>query len=331
MINIPGQLAIRTINGRNGEFNVGKLSTSIGEFVIKDALLDQHIEGKYRGDFAITEIRPSYYTTGGRLVVEIRAKLDSMTLDDVDNLSDEEAERLSGNEVDPLDEVPAIQQPTAAPAAPPKSPQKPKPLSPAATGDDAPFGMDPPAPAEQAATLDTDADAELFGTVWPLGEIVKLDTTVDRKRLRQQCVQLGALGYELDFKQQVLTRKACPLHVGANAGVNQSLDLVAAFTLSRTCCKSVNTRGTCSRNSLPGPRQACAAAGAAGADEQLFAQVFLQLLDGARQGRLLDVQLLRCTGKVEFFGHSQETAKMSKLHVYSSPRCQDLLPRVVKI
>ncbi|MEN1776162.1 DUF3275 family protein, partial [Pseudomonas aeruginosa] len=67
MINIPGQLAIRTINGRNGEFNVGKLSTSIGEFVIKDALLDQHIEGKYRGDFAITEIRPSYYTTGGRL------------------------------------------------------------------------------------------------------------------------------------------------------------------------------------------------------------------------------------------------------------------------
>ncbi|ERX50408.1 hypothetical protein Q005_05512 [Pseudomonas aeruginosa X24509] len=115
MINIPGQLAIRTINGRNGEFNVGKLSTSIGEFVIKDALLDQHIEGKYRGDFAITEIRPSYYTTGGRLVVEIRAKLDSMTLDDVDNLSDEEAERLSGNEVDPLDEVPAIQQPTAAP------------------------------------------------------------------------------------------------------------------------------------------------------------------------------------------------------------------------
>ena len=35
MINIPGQLAIRTINGRNGEFNVGKLSTSIGEFVIR--------------------------------------------------------------------------------------------------------------------------------------------------------------------------------------------------------------------------------------------------------------------------------------------------------
>ncbi|KPZ17713.1 DEAD/DEAH box helicase [Pseudomonas amygdali pv. ulmi] len=77
MINLPGYLAIRTINGRNGEFNVGRLSTSIGEFVIKDALLDQYPEGKYRGDFAITEIRPSYYTNGGRLVVEIRARLDT--------------------------------------------------------------------------------------------------------------------------------------------------------------------------------------------------------------------------------------------------------------
>ena len=132
-----------------------------------------------------------------------------MTLNDMDSLSDEEVERLSGNEVDPLDEVPEIQLPTVVPAIPPKSPspQKSKPLCLAATGDDAPFGMDPPAPAEQAASLDTDADAELFGTVWPLGEIVKLDTTVDRKRLRQQCVRLGALGYELDFKQQVWTRK----------------------------------------------------------------------------------------------------------------------------
>ncbi|KPW67350.1 Uncharacterized protein ALO81_05164, partial [Pseudomonas cannabina] len=76
----------------------------MGEFVIKDALLDQYHEGKYRGDFVITEIRPSYYTNGGRLVVEVRARLDSMSLDDVANLSADEAERLSNNETDPLDE-----------------------------------------------------------------------------------------------------------------------------------------------------------------------------------------------------------------------------------
>lgn len=86
MIKIPGHLAIRTIQGRNGAFNVGRLSTSIGEFVIKDAVLEQHVEGKYRGEFVITEIRASSYSTGGRLVIEIRARLDSMVLEDIDEL-----------------------------------------------------------------------------------------------------------------------------------------------------------------------------------------------------------------------------------------------------
>jgi hypothetical protein len=58
MITIPGQLAIKTIHGRNGDFNVGRLATSIGEFVVKNAELDQYAEGKYEGDFAIAEIRP---------------------------------------------------------------------------------------------------------------------------------------------------------------------------------------------------------------------------------------------------------------------------------
>ena len=31
MITIPGQLAIKTIHGRNGDFNVGRLATSIGD------------------------------------------------------------------------------------------------------------------------------------------------------------------------------------------------------------------------------------------------------------------------------------------------------------
>ncbi len=51
MIHIDGQLAIRTITGRNGKFNVGRLATSIGEFVIKDALLDQYTEGKVPRQF----------------------------------------------------------------------------------------------------------------------------------------------------------------------------------------------------------------------------------------------------------------------------------------
>jgi hypothetical protein len=195
MISLPGHLAIRTISGRNGDFNVGRLSTSIGEFVIKDALLDQYNEGKYRGDFAITEIRPSYYTNGGRLVVEIRARLDSMTLDAVDNLTTEEADRLSNTETDPIDEEAAV---AASPS--PRRPAKTR-SSQATTDDEAPFGMVKTNPT--VLTSSEDDDAELFGTIWPLTSSVRLDTTVDRQQLRLQCARLGELGYVHDFKQQI--------------------------------------------------------------------------------------------------------------------------------
>ncbi|QUW66190.1 DUF3275 family protein [Pseudomonas synxantha] len=198
MINIPGQLAIRTISGRNGDFNVGRLSTSIGEFVIKDALLDQYDEGKYRGDFLITEIRPSYYSTAGRLVVEIRAKLESMSLDDVDNLTAEDAAKLSPSEPDPIDE-----ESSSTPTKPARQRKTPTTVTAVSDVDksssqeDAPFGM--PIPSLKNTT---EQDAILFGTIWPLKDTVKLDTTVDRQRLRQQCTRLGELGYVLDFKQQ---------------------------------------------------------------------------------------------------------------------------------
>lgn len=196
MINLPGYLAIRTINGRNGAFNVGRLSTSIGEFVIKDAVLDQYDEGKYRGVFAITEIRPSYYTNGGRLIVEIRARLDSMSLDDVARLSVEEAERLSSNETDPIDE----ELSSSTPQSKGRKAATSRPNKPSSQDSDEPFGMTKADPSKAAEV--PDSDVELFGTIWPIGNTVRLDTTVDRQRLRQQCVRLGELGYELDFKLQ---------------------------------------------------------------------------------------------------------------------------------
>jgi hypothetical protein len=193
MITLPGHLAIRTITGRNGDFNVGRLSTSIGEFVIKDALLEQYTEGKYRGDFAIIEIRPSYYTTGGRLVVEIRARLDSMTLEDVEKLSSEDNAAIDHQMPDPADE----------PSTPTRAPSRPKATKPvSASQSDAPFGMSPAKPATPQQSAQ-DADTELFGAVWPLGAQVKLDFTVDRQKLRLQCLRLGELGYELDFRNQV--------------------------------------------------------------------------------------------------------------------------------
>jgi len=190
MITLPGQLAIKTIHGRNGDFNVGRLATSIGEFVIKNAELDQYREGKYEGDFVITEIRPSTYNTSGRMVIEIRAHLGGMTLSNIDHLSRDEANRLSPQEVDPIDEEAQRPVPSTSASAEAKAATSSDPLV-----DTTPFGADVSAkPASKPVTQDD--DATLFGALWPLGEIVKLDATVDRRLLRQQRDRLGALGYE---------------------------------------------------------------------------------------------------------------------------------------
>ncbi|ERY96124.1 DUF3275 family protein [Pseudomonas aeruginosa] len=190
MITIPGQLAIKTIHGRNGDFNVGRLATSIGEFVVKNAELDQYTEGKYEGDFLIVEIRPSTYNANGRMVIEIRAVLGGMTLSAIDALSRDEARRLSPQEVDPIDEeaqAPAPATSMAQAKAKPRSPRDP-------LVDTTPFG-EAPAVTSPEASADAD-DAALFGVLWPLSDSVKLDATVDRRVLREQRDRLGALGYE---------------------------------------------------------------------------------------------------------------------------------------
>ena len=196
MITIPGQLAIKTIHGRNGDFNVGRLATSIGEFVVKNAELDQYAEGKYEGDFAIAEIRPSTYSTNGRMVIEIRALLGGMTLSAIDALSRDDASRLSPQEVDPIDEE--AQAITPTPTTAPKAAGRKKARSSRdPLVDTTPFGSEPAAAsAEASAKADDDGDAALFGALWPLGDVVKLDATVDRRVLREQRDRLGDLGYE---------------------------------------------------------------------------------------------------------------------------------------
>ena len=191
VITIHGHLAIKTINGRNGNFNVGRLSTSIGEFAVKDSELDQYDEGRYEGDFIITEIRSASYTAGCRLVIETRAHLGGMSLSDSDALTHDEASKLTLQEVDPVDEE-AMTPPVTVEIAAPKlraRRKKPDPLV-----DTTPFGLEPP---EQASSMEDD-DKALFCELWPLGEVVKLDSTVSRAQLRDQCARLGELGYSFD-------------------------------------------------------------------------------------------------------------------------------------
>lgn len=218
MIRVDGQLVVKSIPGRFGTFNVARLVTSFGEFAVKDSMLEQYSEGKYEGSFVIAHIGPSSYSTGsGRTVIEVRARLDSMTLNEMDSLSQADTELLEQKELDPLDEerdrLPALPKVTSAPpsAPAPVAPTTPTAPRPTSSDDEAPFGMSvdevsktPPLTARQVNQADAEAaDADLFGTIWPLGESVKLDTTVDRQRLREQSKRLDQLGYIMDFKAQL--------------------------------------------------------------------------------------------------------------------------------
>jgi len=207
---VSGQLALRTIHGRNGKFNVGKLDCQLGKFTIKDAELEQYPEGKYQGEFVLRYIfLKSYPISDGSMRSEMRANLDGMTLFGIDKLSRDEARSFATQEVDPLDEELGT-QPAATPAKPANA-SKPAPVQASADPlvDTTPFGVDAPTPAAAAAPGSTEGgDATLFGLLWPLGDSVKLDSTIDRRALRAQIARLGELGYALDFKTQEWSRQA---------------------------------------------------------------------------------------------------------------------------
>jgi hypothetical protein len=148
---------------------------------------------------------------GGRLVVEIRATLASLVLAAVEAPGETDADTagLAGQQpADPENGHPTGDpKPEPEPAKP--DPDKPDTESPpdggqaAATGDaqnghPAQDDIFPPA----GDPGDGGADALLFGTLWPLGDTVKLDTSVDRPLFRRQKERIKALGYAFQASGQ---------------------------------------------------------------------------------------------------------------------------------
>lgn len=192
MIKISGQLVIQKKNGRFGEFSVGYLNCSLGDFSVKAAGLDQYPEGKYDGDFCISRITLESYTTrSGSVIFEMRAKVDSMTLSGIDKLSTEDAKRLVHQEPDPIDEE--TKQVIAVVSEDPLK-------------DTTQFSDDKESKSKKSkSTPSKEEDERLFGILWPLGERVKLDATVERLCLRKQSARLEKLGYTFDpLKQEWL-------------------------------------------------------------------------------------------------------------------------------
>lgn len=182
VISLSGTLDVRTIKGSNGPFQVGELTTSVGEFKVKDKVLEQFEPGAYTGTFLIDKIYPHSYVWYGKVTVEIRARLADVQLDNDEPFS-ETNQPPSSAEPDPADEerTPGTTALARTHETPTTTPQ----------------------PAGESGELYL---PDLFGTeladAMVAGEPVKLDPTVDRGVFRQQRDQLRAFGYAFQASTQ---------------------------------------------------------------------------------------------------------------------------------
>lgn len=166
---LSGTLVVKWISGRNGDFAVGDLRTPIGEFRVKDALLEQFDAGEYHGRFWISQIYSKSYEYRGRITIETRANIADLQID----LEGEAPhESTAASEPDPIDETPRV--PASAPVEAPS-----KRMS-SSIGDNSAGDSD----------AESDADEKLFGMdifdKVQAAQVVKLDPTVDRLLFRQQ-------------------------------------------------------------------------------------------------------------------------------------------------
>ena len=178
-VTVEGTLKVKIIHGSRGAFSVGDLTTSIGSFNVKDPVLDQFEEGTYSGRFVIETIYAWSYSARGRSVVEVRAKLADLMIDE----SQDGSPGTAPVEPDPADEPPFESSPAQSPALP----------EPAVEPAEAPDHDDAPAPSADpdGATNTAESDLiDLFGDSLAQAisqrEPVKLDPTIDRMRFRLQ-------------------------------------------------------------------------------------------------------------------------------------------------
>lgn len=204
MIEMSGTLTVKAINGRNGQFMVGEIQTSVGDFKVKDKVLEQFEPGAYPGRFIVERIFPECRIWGGQVITEVRAKLADVMLDADDP---EPAAPVVDAEPDPADEEARIGSPTAAliELAPRASmtvvdADPPADTSPAPVAGDAvelatEVAGSSDASASEAAPVAEDRWVELFGAeiaaAIAAGDPVKLDPSVDRKLFRDQRLALG--------------------------------------------------------------------------------------------------------------------------------------------
>lgn len=222
---LPGTLLVEEINGRRGTFCVGTLQTSIGDFKVKDAALDQFKSGLYEGSFTIEKIYTKGVPWRGGFFTELIAKIapDGYLIDFEDERKPDAQVPLTQAEPDPLDEkiehssvIASVSEvPAAAKAVEPDLSKRPARISRFQT----PVGFDKAVVKVPTKVLDTSAvladdetlfGVELFSQLKAREPEIALDSTVDREVLRLQCRRLGKLDYAFDSRSQ---KWRLPLHV----------------------------------------------------------------------------------------------------------------------
>lgn len=203
-------LRVRKIRqSRNGPFAVADLITEIGEFKVKDQLLDAFDEGEYRATVWVAEIFLAQYVAFGRGVTEQRARLYDLQIQEASDLDDVPEQ----SEPDPIDERKPLRVPAAteAPTTEPEEAQASDGVSLAALraklkSIGKPKGGKVPASKHETAPTPGDELAALFGDeLWARiqgREPVKLDPTVDRLTFRKQAELLGKLDYTFKPMEQ---------------------------------------------------------------------------------------------------------------------------------
>ena len=181
MVRLDGTLVVQQRKGRHGVFSVGELITEIGNFKVKDTILDQYEEGRYQGSFLVSKIYVSSYMWNGGVNTEIRANLEDVLLESSEETS---IERHNPEAPDPIEEQ-------ASPAPAPKEEA---------------VITTAPIKGSSAGTPDSNPDITLFGdelyAMLQKSKPIKLDPTVDRSAFRGQRDRLKELGYVFDAKYQ---------------------------------------------------------------------------------------------------------------------------------
>lgn len=194
-ISVRGTLVVQRKRGRKGEFNVADLSTEIGEFEVKDALIEEFEPGRYTGDFVVKWIEPDSFSWRGKVFVKNRASLEAIYIDEADETEGAVVPAMPP-EPDPADtataptRTEANNEPEAAPTPPLEASS---------------------APVATTRSDSTD-DAALFGgdlfELLASRQPMKLDPTIDRLQFRQQRDRLKALGYTFNVKSQAWSCEA---------------------------------------------------------------------------------------------------------------------------